>query len=67
MNGGTFHVGSGVRCAGCFARTIRVARPRPEQKREPAPSATSRILPMPLQVGDRLADSVSYLRRVLNL
>jgi hypothetical protein len=50
-------IGSGVRCAGCFDRTtVRVARQRPEKKREPEPPATIRVLPMQLQVGDRLAD-----------
>ena len=34
-----------------------VARPRPEKKR--APAADTKILPMELQVGDRLADGTS--------
>jgi hypothetical protein len=34
-----------------------VTRPRPEKKKsEPAASATSKILPMELRVGDRLVD-----------
>jgi hypothetical protein len=33
-----------------------VARPRPEKKREPRTAAGTKILPMELQVGDRLAD-----------
>ena len=33
-----------------------MARSRPEKKREPASPATSRILPMQLRIGDRLAD-----------
>ena len=34
-----------------------MARPRPEKKKsEPAASATSKILPMELRVGDRLVD-----------
>ncbi len=33
-----------------------MAKPRPEKKREPAPAATSRVLPMELQIGDRLTD-----------
>jgi hypothetical protein len=38
-------------------RSTRVARPRPEKKKsEPAASATSKILPMELRVGDRLVD-----------
>ena len=56
MRQGEEVIGSGVRCAGCFDRTtVRVARRRPEQKREPASPATIRGLPMQLQVGDRLA------------
>jgi hypothetical protein len=35
-----------------------MARPRPEKKREPA-AADTKILPMELQVGDRLADGTS--------
>ena len=35
-----------------------IARPRPEKKREPAAPDT-KILPMELQVGDRLADGTS--------
>jgi hypothetical protein len=31
-------------------------RPRPEKKREPALPAEHRVLPMELQVGDRLTD-----------
>jgi hypothetical protein len=31
-------------------------RPRPTKKSEPAPSAERRVLPMELQVGDRLTD-----------
>ena len=38
-------------------RIINVmARPRPEKKREPGAAADPKILPMELQVGDRLAD-----------
>jgi hypothetical protein len=33
-----------------------MARPRPEKKREPRAAAGAKILPMELQVGDRLAD-----------
>ena len=33
-----------------------MARPRPEKKREPRAAAGTKILPMELQVGDRLAD-----------
>ncbi len=33
-----------------------MAKPKPEKKREPAPPATLRVLPMELQIGDRLAD-----------
>ena len=33
-----------------------MARPRPEQKPDPAPPATRTVLPMQLQVGDRFAD-----------
>ena len=33
-----------------------MARPRPEKKREPGAAADPKILPMELQVGDRLAD-----------
>jgi len=33
-----------------------MARPRPEKKSEPAAPAASKVLPMELQVGDRLAD-----------
>ena len=33
-----------------------MARPRPEKKSEPKASAEHRVLPMELQVGDRLAD-----------
>ena len=32
------------------------ARPRPEKKRQPRAAADTKILPMELQVGDRLAD-----------
>ena len=35
---------------------LQMARPRPEKKREPAPSDTTRVLPMQLQIGDRLTD-----------
>ena len=34
---------------------MAVAR-RPEKKREPEPPATRRVLPMELQIGDRLSD-----------
>ncbi len=34
-----------------------MARPRPEQKREPAAPATSKIRPMELRVGDRIVDA----------
>jgi len=34
---------------------VAVAR-RPEKKREPEPPATRRVLPMELQIGDRLSD-----------
>jgi hypothetical protein len=33
-----------------------MARPSPEKKSEPAQSAERRVLPMELQVGDRLSD-----------
>ena len=33
-----------------------MAKPKPEKKPAAAASATSRILPMELQIGDRLAD-----------
>jgi hypothetical protein len=33
-----------------------MARPRPEKKREPRAAADNKILPMELQVGERLAD-----------
>lgn len=33
-----------------------MARPRPEKKREPAAPAETRVLPMELQIGDRLTD-----------
>jgi hypothetical protein len=33
-----------------------VAKPRPEKKRAPQAAADTRILPMQLQVGDRLSD-----------
>lgn len=33
-----------------------LAKPRPEKKRQRAASAERRVLPMELQVGDRLAD-----------
>jgi hypothetical protein len=33
-----------------------MARQRPEKKREPAPPATSRVLPVEFQVGDRFSD-----------
>jgi hypothetical protein len=33
-----------------------MARPRPEKKREPRAATDTKILPMELQVGDRLAD-----------
>jgi hypothetical protein len=36
-----------------------MARPRPEKKREPRAAAGTKILPMELQVGDRLADGIS--------
>jgi hypothetical protein len=36
-----------------------MARPRPEKKREPRAAADTKILPMELQVGDRLADGTS--------
>jgi hypothetical protein len=36
-----------------------MARPRPEKKREPRAAAGTKILPMELQVGDRLADGTS--------
>jgi len=34
----------------------KMARPRPEKKRESAGSADQRVLPMELQIGDRLVD-----------
>src|SRR2546428_10063137 len=34
----------------------RMAKSRPQKKREPAAPATSRILPMQLRIGDRLVD-----------
>jgi len=33
-----------------------MAKPRPEKKREPAQPATRRVLPMELQIGDRLVE-----------
>jgi len=36
-----------------------VAKPEPEKKRQPAASAERRILPMELQVGDRLTDETA--------
>jgi len=33
-----------------------MARPRPEKKREPAVPAETRVLPIELQIGDRLTD-----------
>jgi hypothetical protein len=36
-----------------------MARPRPEKKRGPRAAADTKILPMELQVGDRLADGTS--------
>jgi hypothetical protein len=33
-----------------------LARPRPEKKREPQGAADTKILPMDLRMGDRLAD-----------
>jgi len=33
-----------------------MAKPRPGKKREPAPPATRRVLPMDLHVGDRFTD-----------
>ena len=33
-----------------------MARPRPEKKRKPAAPAETRVLPMELQIGDRLTD-----------
>lgn len=36
-----------------------MARPRPEKKREPRAAAGTKILPMELQIGDRLADETS--------
>jgi len=35
---------------------LAVVAKRPEKKREPAPHATRRVLPMELRVGDRLVD-----------
>ena len=35
---------------------MRMARQRPEKKREPPAAGDTHILPMELQVGDRLAD-----------
>jgi hypothetical protein len=36
-----------------------MARPRPAKKSEPAAPAATKVLPMELQVGDRLADEAS--------
>jgi hypothetical protein len=33
-----------------------MAKPRPEKKREPEPSAEQRVLPMPLTLGDRFSE-----------
>jgi hypothetical protein len=33
-----------------------MAKARPGKKPQPAPSATTRVLPMQLQIGDRLSD-----------
>ena len=33
-----------------------MAKPRPEKKSDPVPPATRRVLPMELQIGDRLAN-----------
>jgi hypothetical protein len=38
-----------------LVQLVVVAR-RPEKKREPEQPATTRVLPMQLQIGDRLAD-----------
>jgi len=38
-----------------------MAKPQPEKKREPAPPGTRRVLPMELQVGDRLTDEAGEL------
>jgi len=35
-----------------------MARPRPEKKSEPAVPIVSKILPMELQIGDRLVDEI---------
>jgi hypothetical protein len=39
-----------------------MAKPRPEKKREPAQPATRRVLPMELQIGDRLVDETGERR-----
>jgi len=52
------HAESGARCDGRCARPAWVAK-RPEKEPEPTPPATRptrRVLPMDLQVGDRLTD-----------
>jgi hypothetical protein len=36
-----------------------MARPRPAKKSDPAAPAATKVLPMELQVGDRLADEAS--------
>ena len=38
-----------------------MAKPRPEKKREPTAPAANTVLPMELQVGDRLADETGEL------
>jgi len=35
-----------------------MAKPRPEKKRDPAASGTTKVLPMQLRVGDRIADEL---------
>ena len=42
------------------AKLVYMAKPRPEKKREPA-EPTAKVLPMELQVGDRLADKSGEL------
>jgi len=38
-----------------------MARPRPEKKREPQAPADTKVLPIELRVGDRLADETGAL------
>lgn len=50
-----FVVWSGAPCDECCVRPTRAPR-RPEKKREPSALAERHVLPMELQLGDRLVD-----------